>query len=54
MTETGARACNLLQQYRGQRLHKTMRRIPFLIPLTSQCTDFDPCGTIYRLCKIGQ
>ncbi len=49
MAETGARACSLLQKCRGQKLHKVMRRIPFLIPLTSQCTDFDPCRAIYRL-----
>ena len=49
MAETGARAWPLLQRRLQGRLHKAMRKIPFLIPLTSQCTDFDPCRTIYRL-----
>jgi len=48
MAVTGARACDLLEQLlAGQTLHKAMRKIPFLFPLTSQCTSFDPCKAIY-------
>jgi microcystin degradation protein MlrC len=49
MAETGARAYDLLQPLlEGRKLHKAMRRIPFLLALTSQCTDFDPCRSIYE------
>ena len=49
MAASGERAFELLQPLLGgQRLHKAMRKIPFLIPLTSQCTDFEPCRTIYQ------
>jgi microcystin degradation protein MlrC len=48
MAATGARAYNLLASLLdGHRLHKAMRKIPFLFPLTSQCTSFDPCKSIY-------
>ena len=50
MAETGARAFDLLEALlAGDRYHKVLRKIPFLIPLTSQCTDFEPCRSIYRL-----
>ena len=49
MAETGARAYPLLRRCLDGYLHKTMRKLPFLIPLTSQCTDFDPCRTLYRI-----
>ena len=49
MAASGARAFDLLQSLlSGRKLHKTMRKIPFLIPLTSQCTDFEPCRSIYQ------
>ncbi|MGD2172401.1 MAG: M81 family metallopeptidase [Gammaproteobacteria bacterium] len=49
MAATGARACEQLQYLlAGRTLHKAMRKIPFLIPLTSQCTDFEPCKSLYR------
>jgi len=49
MAETGARAYDLSAQLMsGKSLHKSMRKIPFLFPLTSQCTDFDPCKSIYH------
>lgn len=49
MATTGARACEQLQfLLSGQTLHKAMRKIPFLVPLTSQCTDFEPCRSLYR------
>jgi microcystin degradation protein MlrC len=56
MAITGVRACDLLEPLLGgQRLHKAMRKIPFLFPLTSQCTSFDPCKSIYeRLTLLGE
>ncbi len=49
MAETGERAFDLLESLMGgARLHKVLRKIPFLIPLTSQCTDFEPCRSVYR------
>lgn len=52
MADCGARAYAILQQLlAGQKLHKSMRKIPFLFPLSSQCTDFDPCKSIYRAVK---
>jgi microcystin degradation protein MlrC len=48
MADTGARSYDLLAPLlEGQKLHKAMRKIPFLFPLTSQCTSFDPCKSIY-------
>jgi len=48
MAATGARAFELLEfLLAGHRLHRAMRKIPFLFPLTSQCTDFEPCRSIY-------
>lgn len=48
MAVTGARAYDLLCTIMsGQSLHKAMRKIPFLFPLSSQCTDFDPCKSFY-------
>jgi len=48
MAATGARACELLEfLLSGHRLHKAIRKIPFLFPLTSQCTDFEPCRSLY-------
>jgi microcystin degradation protein MlrC len=50
MADTGARAFDLLESLiAGKKLHKVLRKIPFLIPLTSQCTDFEPCRSIYSL-----
>ncbi len=49
MAVTGARAYDLLDEIMaGPFLHKAMRKIPFLFPLSSQCTDFDPCKSIYN------
>jgi microcystin degradation protein MlrC len=49
MAETGARACALLNAaLAGQKIVGGMRKIPYLFPLTSQCTDFEPCKSIYR------
>ena len=49
MAVTGARAYDLLATIMsGKSLHKAKRKIPFLFPLSSQCTDFDPCKSIYH------
>ncbi|MCP4392082.1 MAG: M81 family metallopeptidase [Gammaproteobacteria bacterium] len=48
MAVTGARAYELLEPLlAGFKLYKAMRKIPFLFPLTSQCTEFEPCRSIY-------
>jgi microcystin degradation protein MlrC len=48
MAATGARAYDLLLPLlAGRKLYKVMRKLPFLLALTSQCTDFDPCRSIY-------
>jgi microcystin degradation protein MlrC len=48
MAATGSRAYELLEPLlAGFTLHKAMRKIPFLFPLTSQCTDFEPCHSLY-------
>jgi microcystin degradation protein MlrC len=48
MAATGARAYDLLLPLlAGRDMHKAMRKIPFLFPLTAQCTSFDPCKSIY-------
>ena len=48
MAATGARAFELLEfLLAGHKLHKAMRKIPFLFPLTAQCTDFEPCRSLY-------
>jgi len=49
MAETGARAVELMEfALAGKPIFGGMRKIPFLIPLTSQCTDFEPCKSIYQ------
>ncbi|GLS36965.1 microcystinase C [Mesorhizobium tianshanense] len=49
MVETGQRAFDLLKQRIGHRkpLFKAMRKPPFLIPLAAQCTDFEPCKSLF-------
>jgi len=49
MAETGARTAFLLaRRLDGMaRLHAAMRRIPFLIPLSAQCTDLEPSKSLY-------
>ncbi|MCZ6488435.1 MAG: M81 family metallopeptidase [Gammaproteobacteria bacterium] len=48
MAETGSRASELMDvALTGKPLSGGMRKIPFLFPLTSQCTDFEPCKSIY-------
>ncbi len=50
MASTGARASELMElALSGQPIYGGMRKIPFLLPLTSQCTDFEPCKSIYQM-----
>ncbi len=49
MAQTGARAGKLMDAaLSGEPIVGGMRKIPFLFPLTSQCTDYEPCKSIYR------
>jgi len=49
MAETGSRTFTLLRRIlSGAGVYSAFRKLPFLIPLTAQCTRFDPCKTIYR------
>jgi microcystin degradation protein MlrC len=50
MAETGARAAQLLAGLlmRGDKPEKALRRLDFLIPLTSQCTLVEPAAGLYR------
>ena len=49
MADTGGRTAFLLaQRLEGMaRPHAAMRRIPFLIPLSAQCTDLEPSKALY-------
>ena len=48
MADTGTRAYAVLEKILGgDNMIGRMRKIPFLFPLTSQCTDFEPCRSIY-------
>lgn len=49
MAATGARAARLLQSFiKGEGLrHKAFRQLPFLIPITWQCTLIEPGAAIY-------
>ena len=48
MAETGSRAGELMNAaLNGNHIFGGMRKIPFLFPLTSQGTDFEPCKSIY-------
>ncbi|MFT7673177.1 MAG: microcystin degradation protein MlrC [Gammaproteobacteria bacterium] len=49
MAETGLRVYDLMEAaFSGQSIMGGMRKMPFLIPLTSQCTDLEPCKSIYN------
>jgi microcystin degradation protein MlrC len=49
MAETGARAYQLMDAaLKGEKLVGGMRKVPFLFPLTAQCTDLEPCRSIYQ------
>lgn len=46
---TGARAAASLERtLDGERMAKAFRKAPFLLPLTAQCTDFEPNRSLYR------
>ena len=48
MAETGALAAAWLERYlAGGLRHAAYRQIPFLIPLTTGCTDLEPAGGLY-------
>ncbi len=51
MAETGRRSCSLLRHRlrSGLPLHKSLRKLPFLIPLSAQCTTMAPCDSLYGM-----
>jgi microcystin degradation protein MlrC len=52
MAETGARAARLLDRLiGGTPCFRALRKAPFLIPLTWQCTLIEPAASIYRRLK---
>ena len=49
MEPTAARAYALLDRLlAGENFAKAFRKAPFLVPLTAQCTDFEPNRSLYR------
>lgn len=49
MADTGKRAAQLLVRLiNGETLHRSSRKIPFLIPTNAQCTDVEPARTVYE------
>jgi microcystin degradation protein MlrC len=46
MAETGMRAMRCLYQLRGGTLSRRLRQLPFLIPLTAQCTLVEPLASM--------
>ncbi|MFM7345102.1 MAG: M81 family metallopeptidase, partial [Tagaea sp.] len=50
MADTGARACDLLDSIlkSGARPAKFFRQLPFIIPITAQCTFIEPGAAIYK------
>lgn len=59
MAETGARAFLLLEELleaplqnripQKRQLHKAFHQLPFLLPLSAQSTDYEPCKSLYDL-----
>ncbi len=48
MALTGGRAFDLLDLlHQHERIYKSFKKIPFLIPCPAQCTKFEPCRSIY-------
>jgi microcystin degradation protein MlrC len=49
MKETGQRTYALLRQRikHGKPFFKAFRKAPFLVPLAAQCTDLEPCRSLY-------
>jgi microcystin degradation protein MlrC len=54
--ETGARSAKALETIltRGLPTAKTIRKIPFLIPLTFQCTMIEPSNSVVEASKAGE
>jgi microcystin degradation protein MlrC len=55
MADTGGRACDLLESIlkTGARPAKFFRQLPYIIPITAQCTFIEPGASIYlRLAEI--
>jgi microcystin degradation protein MlrC len=50
MADTGARACDLLEAIlkSGERPAKFFRQLPYIIPITAQCTFIEPGASIYK------
>jgi microcystin degradation protein MlrC len=49
MAETGLRAYQLMEAaLKGEKLIGGIRKVPFLFPLTAQCTSLEPCQSIYQ------
>lgn len=48
MAQTGVRAMRCLHELRNRRLARSLRQLPFLIPLTSQCTLVEPLASIFE------
>ncbi len=49
MADTGARCLEgVIDHLDGRHLHAAFKQAPFLIPLHAQCTDFEPCRTLYN------
>lgn len=46
MAQTGERAMRCLHELRGRKLARGFRQLPFLIPLTSQCTLVEPFASL--------
>ena len=50
MHETGVRSGRVIDRLlAGAPCHKAFRKLPFLIPLSWQCTMIEPAASIYRL-----
>jgi microcystin degradation protein MlrC len=51
MAETGARAASLMRALLNgmQKPALAVRRLPFLIPLSAQCTDLEPTASVYAV-----
>uniref|UniRef100_UPI003BAA8307 M81 family metallopeptidase n=1 Tax=Stappia sp. TaxID=1870903 RepID=UPI003BAA8307 len=50
MAETGRRTAEqLVRLMNGERFAKSMRRVPYLIPIPWQCTFIEPAASLYRL-----
>ncbi len=53
MAATGVRAGAMLERaLAGERFAKAFRKAPFLVPLPDQCTDFEPCRSLYS--RVGE